>query len=91
MDFVIYVNSSQKWLVILSKNKGILDKSSRENVLFPSSGRTYLQYPIFPSYKEDKMADNYDGMAVGVFELDNLVACFVALDAASGCNVKIRV
>ena len=28
------------------------------------------QYPIFPSYKEDKMADNYDGMAVGVFELD---------------------
>ena len=38
------------------------------------------QYPIFPSYKEDKMADNYDGMAVGVFELDNLVACFVALD-----------
>ena len=47
------------------------------------------QYPIFPSYKEDKMADNYDGMAVGVFELDNLVACFVALDAASkAANVK---
>ena len=49
------------------------------------------QYPIFPSYKEDKMADNYDGMAVGVFELDNLVACFVALDAASkAANVKIQ-
>ena len=29
------------------------------------------------------MAENYNGMAVGVFELDNLVACFVALDAAS--------
>ena len=28
------------------------------------------------------MAKNYDGMAVGAFELDNLVACFVALDAA---------
>lgn len=37
------------------------------------------------------MADNYDGMAVGVFELDNLVACFVALDAASkAANVKIQ-
>ena len=30
-------------------------------------------------------------MAVGVFELDNLVACFVALDAASkAANVKIQ-
>ena len=28
------------------------------------------------------MAKNYNGMAVGVFELDNLVACFVALEAA---------
>ena len=49
------------------------------------------------------MAKNYDGMAVGVFELDNLVACFVALEAAnvtiqsgdrnrlkSGACVKIR-
>ena len=27
------------------------------------------------------MDNNYSGMAVGVFELDNLVACFVALDA----------
>lgn len=36
------------------------------------------------------MAKNYNGMAVGVFELDNLVACFVALDAASkAANVKI--
>ena len=33
----------------------------------------------------------YDGMAVGVFELDNLVACFVALDAASkAANVTIQ-
>ena len=29
------------------------------------------------------MADNYEGKALGVFEMDNLVACFVALDAAS--------
>ena len=37
------------------------------------------------------MADNYNGMAVGVFEMDNLVACFVALDAASkATNVKIQ-
>ena len=37
------------------------------------------------------MAENYKCMAVGVFELDNLVACFVALDAASkAANVKIQ-
>ena len=37
------------------------------------------------------MAEKYNGMAVGVFELDNLVACFVALDAASkAANVKIQ-
>ena len=37
------------------------------------------------------MAKNYDGMAVGAFELDNLVACFVALDAASkAANVTIQ-
>ena len=37
------------------------------------------------------MAENYNGRAVGVFELDNLVACFVALDAASkAANVKIQ-
>ena len=37
------------------------------------------------------MAENYNGMAVGIFELDNLVACFVALDAASkAANVKIQ-
>ena len=29
------------------------------------------------------MAENYNGKAVGVFEMDNLVACFVALDTAS--------
>ena len=28
------------------------------------------------------MAENYNGMAVGIFELDSLAACFVALDAA---------
>lgn len=37
------------------------------------------------------MSENYNGMAIGVFELDNLVACFVALDAASkAANVKIQ-
>ena len=35
------------------------------------------------------MAENYNGMAVGIFELDSLAACFVALDAASkAANVK---
>ena len=29
------------------------------------------------------MAETYNGQAVGVFELDNLVACFVALDVAA--------
>lgn len=29
------------------------------------------------------MAGKYDGEAVGIFELDSLAACFVALDAAS--------
>ena len=37
------------------------------------------------------VAKNYNGMAVGVFELDNLVACFVALDAAAkAANVTIQ-
>ena len=37
------------------------------------------------------MAKNYNGMAVGVFELDNLVDCFVALDAAAkAANVTIQ-
>ena len=37
------------------------------------------------------MAENYNGMAVGIFELDSLAACFVALDAASkAANVKIQ-
>ena len=37
------------------------------------------------------MDNNYKGMAVGVFELDNLVACFVALDAASkAANIRIQ-
>lgn len=37
------------------------------------------------------MAKKYNGMAVGVFELDNLVACFVALDAAAkAANVTIQ-
>ena len=29
------------------------------------------------------MGENYNGMAVGIFELDSFAACFVALDAAS--------
>lgn len=37
------------------------------------------------------MSEEYRGMALGMFELDNLVACFVALDAAcKTANVKIQ-
>ncbi|MDD3404363.1 MAG: BMC domain-containing protein [Hespellia sp.] len=37
------------------------------------------------------MKDNYKGQAIGIFELDNLVACYVALDAASkAADVKIQ-
>ena len=37
------------------------------------------------------MSEEYRGMALGMFELDNLVACFVALDAASkAANVRIQ-
>ena len=37
------------------------------------------------------MAENYNGMAVGIFELDSLAACFVALDAASkAANIRIQ-
>lgn len=37
------------------------------------------------------MADNYRGMAIGVFESDSLVACFVGLDAASkAANIKVQ-
>ena len=38
------------------------------------------------------MAENYNGMAVGIFaRLDSFAACFVALDAASkAANVKIQ-
>ncbi len=37
------------------------------------------------------MAGKYEGMAVGVFELDSECACFVALDAAAkAAAVKIQ-
>lgn len=37
------------------------------------------------------MKDNYKGQAIGIFELDNLVACYVALDAASkAADVRIQ-
>ena len=37
------------------------------------------------------MAENYNGMAVGIFELDSFAACFVALDAASkAANIRIQ-
>lgn len=37
------------------------------------------------------MKENYSGQALGIFELDNLVACYVALDAASkAADVKIQ-
>lgn len=37
------------------------------------------------------MAEDYKGLAIGIFELDSLCACFVALDAASkAANVRIQ-
>ena len=46
---------------------------------------------IYKSMEVYFMDNIYSGMAVGVFELDNLVACFVALDAASkAANVRIQ-
>ena len=37
------------------------------------------------------MAEQYTGMAIGVFELDSECACFVALDAAAKvADVKIQ-
>ncbi len=37
------------------------------------------------------MAGQYDGMAIGIFELDSECACFVALDAAAKtADVKIQ-
>lgn len=37
------------------------------------------------------MGEKYEGMAIGVFELDSECACFVALDAAAkAADVKIQ-
>ena len=37
------------------------------------------------------MSGKYDGMAIGVFELDSECACFVALDAAAkAADVRIQ-
>lgn len=37
------------------------------------------------------MADNFEGKAIGVFELDSECACFVALDAAAkAADVRIQ-
>ncbi len=37
------------------------------------------------------MSKKYEGMAIGIFELDNECACFVALDAAAKtADVKIQ-
>ena len=37
------------------------------------------------------MADNYQGMAIGIFEMDSLYAAYVALDAAAkAADVKIQ-
>lgn len=37
------------------------------------------------------MSEQYKGMAIGVFELDNECACFVALDAAAkAADIKIQ-
>ena len=38
------------------------------------------------------MTGQYEGMAIGIFELDSECACFVALDAAAkAAAVQIRV
>ena len=40
---------------------------------------------------EIQMNNNYNGMAIGVLELDSECACFVALDAAAkAASVKIQ-
>lgn len=40
---------------------------------------------------EGNMAEQYTGMAIGMFELDSECICFVALDAAAkAANVKIQ-
>lgn len=37
------------------------------------------------------MSENYVGQAIGIFELDNLVACYVAADVATKtADVKIQ-
>lgn len=37
------------------------------------------------------MGDRYEGQAIGVFELDSYLSCFVALDAAAkAASVKIQ-
>ena len=35
------------------------------------------------------MAENYNGMAVGIFELDSLAACFADVTAAMNAAIKI--
>ena len=41
--------------------------------------------------RKQSMAEQYTGMAIGVFELDSECACFVALDAAAkAADVKIQ-
>ncbi len=43
------------------------------------------------NFQEDDMAEDYRGMAIGVFELESECICFVALDAAAkAANVKIQ-
>lgn len=36
------------------------------------------------------MAEQYHGMAIGIFELDSECVCFVALDAAAKAAVQIQ-
>ena len=48
------------------------------------------QYPIFPSYKEDKMADNYDGMAVERNRLKS-GACVKMRGSVSDVNAAMEV
>ena len=38
-------------------------------------------------YQEERMAEEYRGMAIGTFELDSECICFAALDAAAKAAV----
>ena len=49
------------------------------------------KFYVIRKMQEEVMAEEYTGMAIGVFELESECICFVALDAAAkAANVKIQ-